>query len=199
MLALNQKQKAILVGTILGDGHLEQNGRHVRLRLDQGIKQADYLAWKYDEFKNLATANPRFIKEFHKRKNVFVERMHFSTYSDEVFDKWQALFYKNRTKIVPRNISEILVSPLSLAVWFMDDGYKRNDCNALRISTDSFSLREHKLLVDCLLKNFSIHSVVHRKGEAFNIYIPQASSQKFCDIIRPYMIDSLLYKVSLTP
>lgn len=99
MLSLNKKQKAILVGTILGDGHLEQNGHHVRLRLDQGIKQADYLAWKYDEFENLATARPRFIKEFHKRKNVFVERMHFSTYSDEVFDKWWARSFIKKAKL----------------------------------------------------------------------------------------------------
>ena len=81
----------------------------------------------------------------------------------------------------------------------MDDGYKRNDCNAIRINTDLFQLNEQKLLVDCLKSNFWIDSVIHKKGKTYNIYVPVKSSKRFCEIIKPYILDSLLYKVSLTP
>ena len=53
----------------------------------------------------------------------------------------------------------------------MDDGYKRNDCNALRLNTDSFQLQEQRLLQKCLKKNFKIESNLHRKGRFWTIYI----------------------------
>ena len=112
--------------------------------------------------------------------------------------EWRNLFYQDKIKVIPKNISKILTSPLSLAIWFMDDGYKRNDCNALRISTDLFKLQEQQLLVKCLKDNFGVDSAIHKKGKTYNIYIPERSSRKFCELIRPYFIDSLLYKVSLT-
>lgn len=55
-------------------------------------------------------------------------------------------FYPERKKIIPHNIQSFLHDPLSLAVWFMDDGYKRSDCNALRLGTDSFTKDEQYLL-----------------------------------------------------
>lgn len=196
---LSQRQKEILIGTILGDGHLEQNGKGVRLRVDHGMSQSDYVMWKFEEFKNLATNKPRIIRSFHKKNKKHYERLHFSTYSNGLFVEWRNLFYKDKIKIIPQNISKILISPLSLAIWFMDDGYKRNDCNALRINTDLFIFQEQQTLVKCFKNNFGIDSTIHKKGKTYNIYIPEKSSKKFCDLVKPYFLDSLLYKVSLTP
>ena len=69
---LSQRQKEILVGTMLGDGHLEQNGRGVRLRVDHGMAQQDYVLWKYQEFQKFATNRPRVIKSFHKKSRKFM-------------------------------------------------------------------------------------------------------------------------------
>ena len=198
-MLLTKTQKLILIGTMLGDGHLEQNGKGVRLKVDHGMAQKDYVLWKYKIFQNLVPSKPRVITSFHKKENKEYRRLHFSTYSNGAFQKWRDLFYKNKVKIVPNNIQEILVEPLSLAVWMMDDGYKRNDCNALRFNTDLYSYQEQQILVDCLRSNFGITATIHKKGKTFNVYIPEKSSLKFCEIIRPYIINSLLYKVSLTP
>ena len=198
-MLLSQRQKDILIGTILGDGHLEKNGKGVRLKVDHGMMQSGYLNWKYVEFKNLAPSKPRTIRSFHKKEQKFYERLHFATFSNGVFAEWRNLFYEQRVKIIPPNIDKILVSPLSLAVWFMDDGYKRNDCNALRLNTDLFTYEEQELLQKCLYANFGIISTIHRKGKTYNLYIPERASKKFCELIRPYCLDSLLYKVSLTP
>ena len=81
----------------------------------------------------------------------------------------------------------------------MDDGYKRNDCNALRLNTDSFSLPEQRLLQSALEKNFEIKSTLHRKGEYWNIYIPESSVRRFVQIIKPYILPSIAYKISLAP
>ena len=41
--SLSIRQQAILVGKILGDGCLEKNGNHVRLKIEQADCQKDYV------------------------------------------------------------------------------------------------------------------------------------------------------------
>ena len=72
-MLLSKRQKEILIGTILGDGHLEKNGNGIRLRVDHGMNQSEYLKWKFKEFENLATNKPRVVRAFHKRNNKFYE------------------------------------------------------------------------------------------------------------------------------
>lgn len=198
-MPLTKRQEEILVGTMLGDGHLEQNGRGVRLRVDHTLKQTDYVNWKYDQFGGLTISKPRVVRSFHKQTQTNYERLHFSTLTTYELIKWRKLFYLNRLKIVPKDINQLLISPLSLAVWYMDDGYKRNDCNSLRLSTELFASEEQILLAKCLKKNFEIEVAIHKKGKCYCLYIPTRSSKRFCDLVRPYFVDSLLYKVSLAP
>jgi hypothetical protein len=77
----------------------------------------------------------------------------------------------------------------------MDDGYKRNDCNALRFSTDLFSYEEQLILQKCLGKNFGISSKLHRKGYSWNIYVPTTEMSKVCHLIDEHIILSMKYKL----
>lgn len=197
---LTHRQKEILIGTLLGDGCLERNGRNTRLRIEHGLKQREYLDWKYKELQNLATARPRLVKgTIHFRTRKKYKRWHFSTFSLPELNGYWHKFYSRKRKRIPKDILELLKSPLSLAIWFMDDGYKRNDCNALRINTDGFNLKEQKLLQKCLKQNFGINTRLHRKGKTWNIYIPNNQAKKFCEMIKPYILPGLKYKISLTP
>jgi len=198
-MQLSCKQKEILIGTLLGDAHLEKNGNHTRLRISHTESQENYLRWKHLKFNNFACENPRFVEEIDKRTKKVYKSWHFSTYSINVFDFYRKLFYKGKIKIIPNNITELLNSPLSLAIWYMDNGYKRNDCNALRLSTDSFQLNEQKLLQKCLKDNFGIENKLHKKREKWNIYIPNSETVKFCRIVEPYIVPEMKYKISLTP
>jgi len=196
---LTKRQKTILIGMLLGDCCLEKNGKHVRLRIEHGLSQRGYLSWKFQEFKNLATDRPRIVKSFHSKTRKSYPRWHFSTFSFPELNVYWHRFYPRKRKRVPKNILELLKSPLSLAVWFMDDGYKRNDCNAFRINTDCFNYKEQKLLQRCLERNFKIDAKVHKKGKFWNIYIPRRETEKFCKIIKSYIIPEMKYKISLTP
>jgi hypothetical protein len=55
-LKLTKKQKSILVGKILGDGHLEtQNkGKTYRLKVEHSIEQKEYVDWLYYELKKFS-------------------------------------------------------------------------------------------------------------------------------------------------
>ena len=193
---LTLRQKAILIGTLLGDGTLELNGQNVRLRIDHSMKQKDYVEWKHKEFFNLAPSGVRdFAQKINCRTGKIYRHSKFDTFSNIFLNEFYRMFYIGRRKRVPNNIVKILKKPLSLAVWFMDDGYKRNDCNALRISTDSFSIKEQELLLQCLKQNFKINAKIHKKGKNWNIYIPSSEAKEFCDIIKPYIIPSMEYKI----
>ena len=198
-MELSSRQHAIIVGSILGDGMLEKRWRYPRLRFGLGLSQKEYLFWKYKEFQNLTSSPPIIVSAWHKKMAKRYQSWHFGTRAMlELMDYWDT-FYSNGHKIIPKNIGQLLIDPLSLAVWFMDDGYKRNDCNALRLNTDSFSDEEQKQLQAVLEKNFGIITTIHKKGKYWNLYIPQTSAYKFAQIVRPYIIPSISYKIALAP
>ena len=192
---MTNRQEAIITGLLLGDGHLEKNGRYVRLKVDQALNHSDYINWLYNELKNLVPSQPVIIEENDKRTNKVYKRLHFSTYSIAEFKKWRDYFYIDTKKIVPSKIESILNSAISLAIWLMDDGYKRNDCAAIRLNTDAFSYSEQLMLIRCLQKNFKIKSHIHKKGKWFNIYIPQGEAKQFCTLVKPYILPSFRHKL----
>lgn len=196
---LTQRQDSIIIGTLLGDGCLERNGRNIRLRLEHSKDQKFYLVWKFRELKSIITGSIMKVCAYHKINKRFYESYRAYTFSHEVIQYYQDRFYLNKKKVIPDNIGELLSDPLSLAVWFMDDGYKRNDCNALRLGTDSFRLEEQKLLQNVLSENFSIETKIHKKGKYWNLYVPVRESKRFIEIIKPYILPKLNYKITLTP
>jgi len=196
---LTSKEKEVLIGTLLGDGILELNERYPRLRIDHSLKQKAYVKWKYKVFRNLNTGGIKYLSRLDFRTKKRYLHYKFDTISTPLLNELYRMFYLGGRKRVPNNILRILKKPLSLGVWFMDDGYKRNDCNALRINTDSFTLKEQRLLQQCLKRNFGIDTKLHRKGKFWNIYIPNSEVKNFCKIVKPYIIPEMKYKISLTP
>lgn len=198
-MELSERQKAIIVGAILGDSNLEKRWLNPRLRFAHSIIQKDYLFWKYQELRNMASSRPIRIKQRHWKNGKIYESWQFATRAmPELLYYWN-LFCPEKRKVIPTNISELLTHPLSLAVWLMDDGYKRNDCNAFRLNTDAFSEMEQKLLQNSLDNNFGIRTKLHKKGKYSNIYIPENSASKFAALVREYIIPSMQYKIALVP
>ena len=99
---MTNRQKAIIIGLLLGDGHLEKNGRYVRLKVDQAIKHSDYVNWLYDELKDLVPSPPKIIEENDKRTQRIYRRLHFSTYSNAELMKWRDEFYIDKKRSFPK-------------------------------------------------------------------------------------------------
>src|SRR3989338_10767140 len=192
---ITARQDSIIIGTLLGDGCLEQNGKWTRLRLEHGHAQKSYLGWKYKELKGLITGSVMKVHSYHKNNKTFYDSYRTYTSSHPVFDRYRNIFYLNKKKIIPLDFASLLKDPLSLAIWFMDDGYKRNDCNALRLGTDSFKKDEQIILQSVLKSNFGIETSVHKKGKYWNLYIPEKESKKFVDLVKPYIIPEFTYKI----
>ena len=98
---------------------------------------------------------------------------------------------------------EYVKDPLSLAIWWLDDGSARLKSRSGRLATHSFNLEEQKILKELLFQNFQINSQIVRHIVKNKIYyylsIPAKNKNfdKMIDIIATYVqpIPSLLYKL----
>ena len=105
----------------------------------------------------------------------------------------------NYIKIVPLNIEEYL-TPLALAIWFMDDGGGATKLEpGVRIATNNFTLNEVQFLCDILYKKYNLIATVHSGGKdkGFVLYINKKSVPLFISLVKIYMHPSLYYKLGI--
>ncbi len=193
---VGSRQREVIIGTLLGDGFLERNGRYVRLIMDHSWKQVDYLKWKCSMLKNIkgrTVQKERFDRRFNKNYRCCV----FRSQSIPELEDYYNLFYRRGRKVLPRELPKIM-TPRSFAVWIMDDGYNRNDCAALRINTQSYTAQEHFIIQKTLLV-FGIESSIHRQKKNFVTYIPSRSMDRLRQLIGPFIAPTMKYKICLTP
>ena len=59
-LKLSDLQKEVLIGLLMGDGHLEsRDGRIYRLKIELSYLQKEYVDWLYDIFKEWVLTPPQ--------------------------------------------------------------------------------------------------------------------------------------------
>lgn len=190
---LTKRQQEIIIGTLLGDACLEKNGKNFRLKIDHTEKYKYYIFWLYREFLPFSL-NPRLIIETDKRNGKVYKRWHVATKSLPIFNKYYELFYKGRVKIVPNNLSR-LISPLSLAIWFMDDGYKRKDSKGFYLCTSSFTSEEQNIIVKAISDCFGIETRIHHQKQYQRIFIPSKQAEAFNEIVKPFVLSVFKYKL----
>lgn len=184
----------MVFGTILGDGCLitSRSGRSARLQIRHKVKHQEYVEWKYRFFSKWVATPPRFDR--------FNNSWYFRTVSHSSLMEIKNLFYKGSKRFVPENISNILESPLSLAVWLMDDGNGRSLSASFRISSYGFGLEGNILLKQCLEKNFSLSSTIYKDEKGYQLYLPVRNRRQLYKLVEPYIVPCMRYKfVALTP
>jgi len=186
--SLNQLQKSFLIGTLLGDGYIRQvKGREdAFLEVNHSITQKEYVEWKYELLKNLTHSGP---KPRNGNGNRIAYR--FFTIQHPEFTKIMDLFYKNKKKCIP----DIVLDPMSLAVWYMDDG-SRCDKSNVYLNTQQFSKDDqYKLLKH--LWNMGLEGTLNKDKEYYRIRFTTSSIPKLFGIIEKYIIPSMKYKIGL--
>ncbi len=183
---ISKRQREIIIGTLLGDGHLEtqNHGRTYRLKVEHSAKQKDYTEWLFSELASLCEQS----ELTHKTRKDGRESYEFRTRSLGSLRFYAHQFYDGKKKVVPKLIHKLLKSPLSLAVWFADDGSRKSLRHKTYIlHTLAFTKRDLKLLQNALLQNFTIKSAIHKNRNGFRLYIPSESAQDFTKLIKPYL------------
>lgn len=192
---LSQKQRDILIGLILGDGSLEFNGyRGTRLQVKQSEEKREYVFWLYSQFAHITRTPPQ------QRQDT--RQWYFGTRFYENLENLRKIFYKDRKKVIPENIADLIQSPLTLAVWFMDDGrldYRAKSHYAYHISTDSFTESEVRQLQHLLLERFGIAAKTYLslcRGKYYpKLYIGKEGRDRFTELVAPHLLPCFEYKL----
>ena len=184
MIMFTQRQEEIFQGMMLGDGYLENRGTaNTRLQIRHAISQRSYVDWLYQEFENFVAKPPRQIGEAY----------FFRTRSYPWLTSLRKVYYPDGTKRIP---SDLFLTPLGLAVWFMDDGYL--DQKAAYFCTHAFDTQSIER-ARIMLSRYHLESGLVRDRNHFKIRLKVVSTPLFIKLIQSYIHSSLLYKISKAP
>ncbi len=183
-LSFSQEQLMFIIGSILGDGYLDTTTRGYSLRIHHGIIQKEYVEFKYSLISSFVNSKPK------RSGNAY----YFRTVSHPLFSKLRSEFYSDRKKVIPKLFLRKNFDPLALAIWIMDDGAA--DKNQLRINTQCFSLKENLWLVKFLQTKFGIKSTINIDKGKYRLRIAGSSMNLLKELINPYIIPSMSYKLS---
>lgn len=197
MKLLNNTQKLILIGSLLGDANLQTftNGKSWRIRFIQGDCHKEYLFHLYSIFASVVNTPPKSITD--KYGNTL---WYFNTLVISNIDPIPSLFYRKKGSKWIKFISPDLVSllePISLSYWFMDDGSLKQvkTTKGFILCTDSFHFHELKYLDSFFRKKHGIYISYHKQRENYRIYIPTRYFGKFRTLIKPWIHSSMIYKL----
>jgi len=131
---LSDQQWQVVLGGLLGDANLSPNrrGRHgVRLRLGHGAKQVDYFDWKVSLLGNIAHS-----RRTDARGACFAD----FTPLPELGELQQVVYLGGGKKHVTWDYLKSL-TPLALAIWYMDDAAFAVRSKGVQVRTEGGSRR----------------------------------------------------------
>uniref|UniRef100_UPI0022388A06 LAGLIDADG endonuclease n=1 Tax=Amoeboaphelidium protococcarum TaxID=1243177 RepID=UPI0022388A06 len=194
---------SLIIGSLLGDSHLEKRNKGTRILFEQSNKNVEYLMWfhKYLSLRGYCNnKTPKLHKRIKKEGIFYHYRVNSYTFNSltwihDIFYKWDSDL-KKYVKIVPNNIKDF-ITPLILAIWFMDDGSKIN--SSLKIATNNFKFSEIEFLCNQLFLIYNITASVQKAGKnkGYILYIHKNSKEDFIKIVKPYFHPSMYYKLDI--
>lgn len=182
---------------MLGDGSLLKE-HHSRLSIGHCVKQKDYLDFKYEILKEygLETKISHYKYKDKRFQNKFTEGYQTRSKTHSFFDEYREIFYPNNKKIIDFDTVK-RINLFGLSIWFMDDGEVTN--YSFNINTMCFTKIEVDMLRYILDDSFNIKTTSvkssHNENQ-YKIYILSESRNLFIDLLEPYIIESMKYKLS---
>jgi len=187
-LYVSDRQIEILVGCLLGDAYLTKLGK---IQIEQSKKQEEYIKWKHQELSSISYSGLKEVVRFDKKDNRTTKSLRFWT--RQYFKVWRDVFYREGLKVFPADLAK-WITPLSIAVWFMDDGSYDKKSNCI-FSTESFNEESRVELVG-ILKDFGIEVSSNKNGiSGTRLRVRSKSLYRFFELIRPFMHQSMMYKL----
>lgn len=191
--SLSDRCKEIILGTLLGDGSLriEKPYLNARLSFRHSIKYREYFFWKVKELKEISSS-----KCWWEQKDG---KLRYQSLALEGLTEIFKLTHR-QGKLEIRRKWLNLMTPLSLAVWWMDDGSLIKNSRQGVFCTDNFDLKSQKILARYFYKVWQIRVRIgktRRKRGYYRLFIRSTEMlKKFLKIILPHIsVEQMLPKV----
>ncbi len=187
--SLSQTQISVIIGSLLGDGYLRiiPGRKNAFLEVNHSFSQKEYVDWKYSILKDITVSAPK--------KRIIDERRiayRFYTKQHPEITQLYKMFYENGVKIIPENLQ---ITPLSLVVWFMDDGSKCRTSDVY-LNTQQFGHNDQMRLLD-ILKEFNLEARLNKDKIYTRIRFIKSSLSEFRRLVAPHIVSSMKYKIEI--
>jgi len=196
---LSEQQWQIVLGSLMGDGNLSANQRSgTRFRLGHGAKQASYLDWKVALLGNIG-----HTRTTNNTGAVFAD----FTPLPELAELQRAVYFGDDKKHLSWEYLKAL-TPLALAVWYMDDGCftvrskglqarTAGGSGRIEICLDAMSAGSRERLISHLRDVYALDVKLTTRGARRQAVLQFSTSAtvKFQELVAPYMSPAMEYKL----
>ena len=198
---LSEQQVQVILGALMGDGCLSPNQRGrsgTRFRMGHGVRQSAYLDWKVSLFGNIP-----HTRTVNAKAAVFADL----TPLPELAELREVIYSGDGKKHFTWDYLKSL-TPLALAIWYMDDGSftvrskgvqerTRGGTGRIEICVEAMSPGSRDRLVQYLEGTYGLEVKLTARG-ARKISVLQfttAASEKFQKLVAPFIHPSMAYKL----
>lgn len=193
-----------ILGHMLGDCAIkyDASSNQASLTFEWGNKA--YAEFVYNALYYYVLSPPRVQVRKNQSGNL-VTTYCFQTVKHPSFAVFKDLFYhvdKSAIKTVPVGLITSLLTPLALAIWFMDDGgqtdYRTGHGKGIQFNTQGFTPEVVAQMVKELNDKFNLDCwmrLLANKGGRPIIVLPSKSYARFCDLVKPHMDKSMMHKL----
>lgn len=199
---LSKEQKSLLIGLLLGDGTISSN---YVFKLSHSEAQREFLEWKIDLLNKFGFKN-NGVKEYistcgyNKGNKVLYSQMSLNP----TIKALRRTVYAPKKHITRRLLNWL--TPIGLAIWYMDDGcinvntskQRSSIQHTIKIAT-CVDLDTAQVVIDYFKEVWDVQFRPFKEGKG--TYSIASSTESDCaafiQIIRPYIeqVPSLLYKI----
>jgi len=209
---LNRNEvKSAVIGMVIGDGSISLRDKNntgkvnAYLQINHSDNQLDYLLWKKDIISNITESTVNKVDYISSLDNKPYKMYHLGTRRHPVFTKLYKRFYHDKHKVVDEHLVK-MITPLALAIMYMDDGTRSNFGNrsdSFFLCTQSFDYANQLLIKKSLKIKFDLDWNINRVGTSksgnvlYRLRLANRHNQKFIDIIRSYIeqVPCMIYKL----
>lgn len=187
---------SLIIGSLLGNSYIKRN------KLDKSIiitfiKCSDNIEYLMLFYKYLVSngycdlQKPKLKRIISKNNKVLLMYV-IDSYNIYNLDWIYGMFYRNNKKIIPENLKDYL-TPLSFATWYLDSSYKlpKSDLSSFNIKN-----KDIKYISEIFKDKYNINTTIQLEGkDKVTFYIKNSSNNEFNNVVKPYILPSLQYKL----
>jgi recombination protein RecA len=199
---LSSQQWQVILGSLMGDGNLSKPVRRddhsARFRMGHGSKQSAYLAWKVSLLENI-----RHNETVNKKGAVFAD----FTPLGELSELREVVYQGDGRKHLTWDYLKRL-TPLSLAIWYMDDGHfslrskglqarTAGGSGRIEICVEAMSPGSRERLIQYLRETHELDVRLRAAGREQKavLVFSVSGTEKFQSLIAEYVHPSMEYKL----
>ncbi|TVY09821.1 hypothetical protein [Paenibacillus cremeus] len=165
---LSSRQEDLIVGSILGDGHIT-NEKYIPLFIVSHAKdERDYLYWKYEILKDICNTSPRLIKSTEK---PFGDKVYIS--QDAFRFNTRSLDDLKRFRDMP--ICDVMdrLNEFSFSIWMLDDASRSPTYWELCVAP--YNEIEVDKMLDIIHRNFNLDCKLQTSDKRYIRFTAKAS------------------------